>query len=387
MLSRRLPILFGLVALLVIVTLLLLWPSRSAPQSETLSAADARAAVAELSRALQAGDVEQAGDLGTGAMSEQLAVAAANTRRIGADRIALRTERLRAEPGGGVRVDARLQWRPGAGRTIRSTLQVTLVERDRRPRIAAMTGRQLPLWLSGPVRSARGGGVLVLAAGTDQRRADRLRPAAKEADRAVRRVLSDDGGVPLLLVQLPTDEQALEEHLDVQTGDYRGIAAVTARAGDRGPAAVLLNPAEFDRLDRLGRRVVLTHEATHVATGVVGRRAPAWLREGFADYVALREVPVPTRQSARHLLARPLPVRLPDEADFQRRGAALSAAYEGAWLACVEIAERRGEQALLGLERAVERGEPWRRALHRQTGLTPHQLTGHWRDRLAVLAG
>lgn len=388
MLSRRLPVLVALViGALVVGAVALLWPSRSAPQPEIVGSADARTALAELSRALQTGDAGLARDLGTEATSEQLAVAAANTRRIGVQRISLRPGQLRAEPDGGLLVDARLQWRPTDGRPIRSSLQVTLVEQDGQPRIAALTGTRLPLWLIGPIRSARSDGVLVVASGADQRQADRLLPVAAAADRSVRGVLPADGRAPLLLVQLPADEQALEEHLDVRTGDYRGIAAVTAPAGERGAATVLLNPAEYDRLDRLGRRVVLTHEATHVVTGVTGRRAPAWLREGFADYVALRDVRVPARQSARHLLARPLPGRLPDETDFQRRGAALAAAYEGAWLACVEIADRRGEQALVGLERAVERGQPWRQALHRRTGLTPQRLTAHWRDRVAALAG
>ena len=44
-------------------------------------------------------------------------------------------------------------------------------------------------------------------------------------------------------------------------------------------------------------------EATHVALSAAVSDLPLWLVEGFADYVALRDVEVPVRRSAAELTA------------------------------------------------------------------------------------
>ena len=93
-----------------------------------------------------------------------------------------------------------------------------------------------------------------------------------------------------------------------------------------------------------------------------GATSPLWLLEGFADYVALRDVDLPLsttagqiiRQVRRDGVAGPLPG--PDE--FDTGATHLGATYESAWLACVLLAESGGEQALVELYDDVAVGRP-----------------------------
>ena len=67
---------------------------------------------------------------------------------------------------------------------------------------------------------------------------------------------------------------------------------------------MVINPAAFARLGTTGRRVVLTHEMTHVAVRQTTTSAVAiWLSEGFADYVAYSGTGVSRRVGAGDLLA------------------------------------------------------------------------------------
>ena len=66
---------------------------------------------------------------------------------------------------------------------------------------------------------------------------------------------------------------------------------------------VFVNPEVFGSLRRTGAQVVMSHEATHVAAGAWDSRTPLWLLEGFADYVALRDVDLPVESSAAQIIA------------------------------------------------------------------------------------
>ncbi|WP_211245647.1 hypothetical protein [Actinomadura oligospora] len=167
---------------------------------------------------------------------------------------------------------------------------------------------------------------------------------------------------------------------------FAALAVVTPGPdGSPGQDRVVVSPA-FGRLNDLGRRVVLTHELTHVATGGArDGRTPIWLIEGFADYVGYRNAGVPVRSAARELAAEVaagrVPGALPTRSDFDGASGRLSQAYQEAWLACRMVADRYGETTLVRLYRAAGR-EPEAAALRRILGLPPDTFTADWRDYL-----
>ena len=61
------------------------------------------------------------------------------------------------------------------------------------------------------------------------------------------------------------------------------------------PVHVFVNPDVTRGLKGAGAQVVMSHEITHVATDAATSPVDPWLLEGFADYVALRDVPLPPR--------------------------------------------------------------------------------------------
>jgi hypothetical protein len=249
---------------------------------------------------------------------------------------------------------------------------------------------RVPLWLRGALAVAEAPGVLVLADGS---RADAEAVAARvEAGiRVVRRVLPD-WSAPVV-VEVPASAADLDETLGASPGTYAGIAAVTTTAGTSEPGApvhVFVNPEVTAGLRRAGAQVVMSHELVHVATDAAGSPAEPWLLEGFADYVALRDLDLPastTLGRAIDLARRDgVPRALPTAADFDTRAADLQARYEQAWLACRVVAERLGERGLVEVYDAAAAGTPVARALAR-AGLPLPELTRAWRTRLQDLAG
>ncbi|MFB7663456.1 hypothetical protein ACFC1R_05815 [Kitasatospora sp. NPDC056138] len=216
------------------------------------------------------------------------------------------------------------------------------------------------LWDLGAVRVVHGSRSLVLglAATAD------LAKTAVIADQAVPAVeeVWGDGWAGQLLLEIPQTEDQFARLLGVSAVDYQGIAAVTTAAAGapHGTAAdrVLLNPDAYAGLSDLGRRVVTTHEATHVATRADTRPwTPLWLSEGVADYTGYRGNGRTARQIAPELAndveAGRLPSALPLDADFAAGSAGIAQAYELAWMACDMIARQWGEQRLVALYRAV----------------------------------
>ena len=258
------------------------------------------------------------------------------------------------------------------------------------------------LWDRGPVVAVRERGVLVLG------HPDLLRllrnVAALTAD-AIPRVTAVWGPwSQRAVVVVPSDGEELADLLATD-GDLSQIAAVATaelRGGtdDYDPAGdrVLVNPETFPRLGQLGRRVVLTHEITHVATRrASGPAVPAWLAEGLADYVGYQDVDVPLAVSARDLRrqvrAGKVPTALPSDADFDGASAGLAEAYEGSWLAVRLLAERYGEDRMLRLYRTVgaARGTTaevaLEAALRDQLGTSTARLTADWRAALQQQLG
>ena len=256
--------------------------------------------------------------------------------------------------------------------------------------------RVTPLWLAGPATVRESAGVLVLAEGTGaevERTAARYLAQGAAALPVVRRVLPRWRGS--LVLEVPATEQQFDRTLGATPGDYAGIAAVTANPDlssvPGAPVHVFINPGQFDALRAQGAQIVITHEAAHVATDAASTRSmPQWLLEGFADYVALRDVPLPDSRTAAQVIEQVrqdgLPTSLPGPAEFDTATGHAGAAYEAAWIACRVLAERGGERALVGLYESVKDGTPLEAALQEAFGLGERALVRAWRDRLSDLA-
>ncbi|MEV0437498.1 hypothetical protein [Streptomyces spectabilis] len=252
------------------------------------------------------------------------------------------------------------------------------------------------LWDQGRVESVRGTHSLVLGVGRE--RAD-LRRYARLADDAVPDVSAawPRPWAGRVVVLVPRSLDGMADLLGAPASGYQGIAAVTTgEAGGSGTAPadrIIINPDAYGVLGDLGKQVVLTHEATHVATRAdTSRATPLWLSEGFADWVGYRGTGRDPEQAApelrRAVVDGSLPAALPDDADFGFSGDAsrLSRAYEGSWLACRMIAEQWGERKLVEFYAAVgahdERAGAVAEELRDVLDIGPEEFTARWRDHL-----
>jgi hypothetical protein len=253
-----------------------------------------------------------------------------------------------------------------------------------------------PVWLAGPATVRRTPDLLVVVAGVGpdvDAEARGYLARGRGALPVVARVLPAWDGP--LVIEVPAGSAELDRALDADAGAYAGVAAVTASPDATSapgvPVHVFLNPDEFDRLRPLGAQVVMSHEATHVATDAISsRQLPQWLVEGFADYVSLRGVRLPDSRTAAQIIqevrADGLPRALPGAVEFDASTGHAGAAYESAWIACRVLVERRGEDALVDLYDAVREGQPLADALRASFGWSEAQLVRAWRTRLSDLA-
>ena len=249
-------------------------------------------------------------------------------------------------------------------------------------------GGTTPVWLSGPLDVRRDDDVVVLAASG----ADRYARLARRAVVVVRRVLPRWDGA--LVVEVPARAGGVDAALDVGRGTFANVAGVAAAADGsaaRGaPVHVFLNPQQMRSLRPQGQQVVVSHEATHVAVAAPGAEMPVWLLEGFADYVALRDVDLPlsttAAQAIRQVRRQGVPRRLPDEQDFDQESSYFGAAYEASWLACRLLADQVGEDALVRLYRRADGAADFEAELERTTGSGFASFTRAWRRLLGDLA-
>lgn len=253
------------------------------------------------------------------------------------------------------------------------------------------TDRRSPLWLTDRLEVRRTPETLVLVAGSSAE-ADAYARRARAAVPIVRRVLP--GWQSGLVVEVPDSVDGLHEVLGATPGEYAAIAAVTTSAdGSLAPSApvhVFANPDVFGALKSRGAQVVMSHEATHVATQAATSALPLWLLEGFADYVALRDVRLPLTRTAAQVIGQVrkdgVPDELPGAAEFDTGTPHLGAAYESAWLVCEVLADRGSEQQLLRLYERVSAGDELGTALGEVFGLTEREVVRLWQDRLRDLA-
>ena len=253
------------------------------------------------------------------------------------------------------------------------------------------SGDATPLWLLDRVEVKRSPRSMVVTAGTGA-------PArfSRLADRAVtdvRKVLPAWRG--RLVVEVPRDERGLGRVLGAEPDDYSGIAAVTTTVdgsvNPQSPVHIFVNPRVFDPLGPQGSQIVMSHEATHVATGAAVSTMPTWLLEGFADFVALDHVDLPVSVTASQVLAsvrkKGAPAQLPGTAEFDPKSSTLGASYEAAWLACRLLGERYGEKKLIAFYRAADQAGSTTGPFRTVLGTDQAAFTRAWRTYLRNLAG
>jgi hypothetical protein len=364
------------------------------------SPALATQALASFVRAVRSDDEDAARALapsGDDAAADRLAGIVANARAAQVMAFTLRyvdAEGAYADGTWHAAVDA--TWRFAGFDRAPAHAEVLVALRDDGDRVA-LTGfgggdRVSPLWLSGPLQVRRTARTLVLVDGPADR-ARRYQAHATAAVPAVREVLPGwHGG---LVVEVPRSQHALDRVLDADPGSYDQIAAVTTSDDGQltpdAPVHVFVNPAVFDRLRPIGAQVVLSHEATHVATGAFVSPMPLWILEGFADYVALRDSDLPVARSAAQIIAEVrkhgAPHSLPSTDDFGTHTPGLGATYESAWLANRLLAQEGGEAALVRFYDDVDGGTPVGRAMEAEFGFGVPAFTRQWRALLQHLAG
>ncbi len=366
----------------------------------TAQAGAAASAVHDLVQALGAGDAAAAAVLAPGSdadVAELLAAVADNARDLRLDNLTARY----VDEVGAVAQDG--SW------TAAVDLTWAVEGFDREPARAevlvafapdgdgvAITGlgggdRISPLWLRERLVVRRTPRALVMASGG---RADReARVYLQRVRRAfpvVRRVLPQWRG--RVVVEVPASAAELDDSLDVADGTYAGIAAVTASADGSGrqgaPVRVFVNPEVTGRLRGAGAQVVISHELVHVATDANVAVLDPWLLEGFADYVALRDVDLPLSTTAARATAivrrLGVPDHLPGSVEFDTTASDLEAAYELAWLACVEVADQVGERGLVRIYDDATKGATTGEALA-TVGLTLDEVVRGWQRRLTGL--
>ncbi len=231
-----------------------------------------------------------------------------------------------------------------------------------------------------------------------------LRSYLRTAERAAGRVTGLCGasrpGVAVLVPRGPSELAALLGGAEV---DGEQVAALTVGDVPGGGTArsdrVIVNPAAFARLGPVGRRVVLTHEVTHLALrATVPGRPEAWLSEGLADVVGYRGTGLGDRRVAAGLLdqvrAGAGPRQLPGRAAFDSEAATIAPSYEASYLAVRLLERRYGIPGVCDLYRtAAGLGGPdgagsadTAAAFRRALGTDEGEFTRSWRGRLAALA-
>src|SRR4051794_1713924 len=253
----------------------------------------------------------------------------------------------------------------------------------------------LDLWDFGPVTTVRSHNVLVLGHPSSLAL---MNEVAAEVAADIPRVTAVWGPrwSQRAVVLVPSTQYELGRVVD-DSGDLDHIAAVATAevslgAGKPDPVGdrVGINPANWPKLSPLGRRIVLTHELTHVATRAITSAAtPSWLAEGFADYVGYLDSGVPTPFVAQDLgsvvRAGNGPRGLPQDQQFNGASKKLAQAYEGAWMACRLIALKYGQHALVRFYSAVGRSREvaplaFANALQRVLHLSEHGFLTQWRS-------
>ena len=267
-------------------------------------------------------------------------------------------------------------------------------------------GTQLQVWDLPGMRVLSGQSSLVLGNAP----LARMQAYRSQADAGVARVTAvwGRGWSRRVVLVTPATTAEFAALLSREKTGLDQVAAVTEgpiTAGERAQAdRIVVNPGAYSRLAALGRRVVITHELTHVAIrSTTTRQVPIWLSEGMADHVGYSGLGLPRQRVAAELLTRVRqgkgPTRLPTATDFDPTRSTIAPAYSAAWLAVERIADLYGERKLVAFYRAAAGegtsgsaplGDPDQATAQAFTsvlGVTQKHFTTSWLAYLRQLAG
>ena len=196
-----------------------------------------------------------------------------------------------------------------------------------------------------------------------------------------------------LVIEVPQSQDQLDDVLQTPAQQLADIAAVTTTSDgtltNGSPIHIFANPDVFDTMTQVGARVVMSHEATHVATEGPLTTMPTWMLEGFADFVALDHAGIPVQRAAHQIIARMakegIPTHLPTSEDLAPTAGGLGATYEEAWLAWRYIGLTYGEAKAVALYYAVKNGASVTKAFATVLGTTEEAFVQGWRANLRQL--
>jgi hypothetical protein len=291
----------------------------------------------------------------------------------------------------------KVTWRPSATSIFAGTRpEPTIVRFRLTPRpdgfdvvaATAFSHDPLPVWLAGRAHLVESGSVRVLTLGTSPACAHLL-SSARSAIGAVRRVQPETHAD--LLVLCPNSPAVTAALLGRKSAQIAQIAAISAPLGGRsGAPSIVLNPTLFLTMDNRARQVILSHEATHVLTGVIGKKIELWVAEGYADFVALHDDRAPLSVSAGQILgevrADGAPKKLPTNADFDEAAHGLGAVYESTWMVFRMLGAQFGDAPVTAFYRDVAAGTTVEVAAERHFGWSVEELTNAWRRYLTKSA-
>jgi len=365
--------------------------------SDTVQSSTAAATLDELQDALRRHDADAAAELGADNAARTLLrsiAASATTLELSDVTFRYIAENGQVDEDGTWTAAVATTWRVSGFEQVSARAEVEFAFAGDGTRIQAVGGGtdQTPVWLSGVTTARRTQDAAVLVAGGVLP----VRPLLAQAEEAlavVRRVLGSRADH--LVVEVPSSGDALHAALGLAPGTYDAVAAVTTAADGANvpgtPIHVFVNPDVFGGLGPVAAQVVLSHEAVHAVTEAPATRGiEPWLLEGYADYVALRDVDLPLSRTAGQIIdevrADGAPGSLPSSFDLDSQAEHLGAAYEAAWLVCVTLAERGGEEALVRFYDEVLGGAGLESELLARFGWTVADLTRAWQDRLTSIS-
>ena len=262
------------------------------------------------------------------------------------------------------------------------------------------------MWDLPGLRVRRSGNALVVGNAPEARMSD-YHAIADAAVRRVTGVWGKDWNARVVIVTPSTSEEFAELLMRSTDDGLDQVAAITQGEIDPGQRSqgdrVVINPKAFTALQRNGRRVVITHELTHVATrSSTTRPVPIWLSEGMADYVGYSGLDLPRTRVASELLTLVRqgkgPKALPTAADFDPTRARIAPFYSASWLAVSRLVDLYGQAKVMSFYRAVAGGltvdEPVPfnpdivavQAFPRTFGVTEAQFVDGWLRYLRTLA-
>jgi hypothetical protein len=284
----------------------------------------------------------------------------------------------------------------------------TLVHRPAGWRLTADTDGSTPLqmWDLPGLRVLTGPSSIVVGNAPEARMREYSAVAAAAVIR-VRGVWGTDWNSHVVIVTPATSDQFAQLLSRSTDNGLDQVAAITQGVIEPGQRAtgdeVVVNPNAFTALAPLGRRVVITHELTHVAArSSTIDPVPIWLTEGMADYVGYSGLDIPRQRVASELLvlvrAGKGPTALPTEVNFDPSRSKIATSYSAAWLAVCHLVDLYGQAKVVSFYRAVassRRADEAPQAapeiaassqFPRSFGVTQPQFVESWRSYLQSLA-